>query len=156
MEFMAQKGTWLSMQPFTYNDNQYPSKAQQDKHKIVVDGTDHTYNLAKKYQVKLAWGTDLLFNPMNTKNQNQGILKLQKWFTNYEILRMVTYGNAQLLSLSGSRNPYPGRLGIIEENAWADMIILDGNAMDNIYLLGDPGKNILLIMKGGEIFKNIL
>ena len=82
--------------------------------------------------------------------------KVQKWFTNYEILRMVTYGNAQLLSLSGSRNPYPGRLGIIEENAWADMIILDGNAMDNIDLLGDPGKNILLIMKGGEIFKNIL
>lgn len=156
MEFMAQKGTWLSMQPFTYNDNQYPSKAQQDKHKIVVDGTDHTYNLAKKYQVKLAWGTDLLFNPMNTKNQNQGILKLQKWFTNYEILRMITYDNAQLLSLSGSRNPYPGKLGIIEENVWADMIILDGNAMDNIDLLGDPGKNILLIMKGGEIFKNIL
>lgn len=55
------------MQPFTLGDNQYPTPEQQKKHEMVVHGTDNTYQLARKYKVKLAWGTDLLFNPANTK-----------------------------------------------------------------------------------------
>lgn len=97
---------------------------------------------------------DLLFNPANTKNENYGIIKLQKWFSNYEILKMVTYDNAQLLALSGARNPYPGKLGIIEEGALADMIIVDGNPIDDINLLEDPADKFLMIMKDGIIYKN--
>ncbi|HJG70129.1 MAG TPA: amidohydrolase family protein, partial [Bacteroides fragilis] len=115
---------------------------------------DQTYQLAKKYKVKLAWGTDLLFNPANTKNQNQGILKLRQWFSNFEILKMVTHDNAELLALSGARNPYPGKLGVIEEDAWADLILVDGDVLKDIILLGDPEKNFIMIMKGGEIYKN--
>lgn len=154
MELIAEKEVWLSMQPFTLGDNQFPTKEQQMKHELVVHGTDSTYQLAKKYNVKLAWGTDLLFNPANTKNQNQGVLKLQKWFSNFEILKMVTHDNAELLSLSGARNPYPGKLGVIEEGAWADMILVDGDALKDITLLGNPEKNFVMIMKGGEIYKN--
>ena len=87
------------MQPFTLDDNQYPTQEQQEKHKMIVQNTDNAYRLAKKYQVKLGWGTDLLFNPANTKNQNKDIGKLKNWFNNFEILRMVTYDNARLLSL---------------------------------------------------------
>ena len=106
--------------------------------------------------MKLAWGTDLLFNPTNTKNQNHGIIKLQKWFSNFEILKMVTSGNAQLLAMSGARNPYPGELGVIEEGALADMLLVDGNALEDVNLLDDPEKNIAFIVKDGVIYKNRL
>mgnify|MGYP003106996289 CR=1 FL=1 len=154
MQLIAEKEIWLSMQPFTLGDNQFPTKEQQEKHALVVQGTDQTYQLAKKYNVKLAWGTDLLFNPANTKNQNQGILKLRQWFSNFEILKMVTHDNAELLALSGARNPYPGKLGVIEEDAWADLILVDGDVLKDITLLGNPEKNFIMIMKGGEIYKN--
>ena len=156
MALIAEKGVWLSMQPFTLEDNQYPTKEQQAKHEMVVHGTDSTYQLAKKYKVNLAWGTDLLFNPANTVNENKGIGKLQKWFSNFEILKMVTHDNAKLLALSGSRNPYPGKLGVIEEGALADLILVEGNALEDVTLLENPEKNILLIMKGGQIYKNAL
>lgn len=156
MQLIAEKDVWLSMQPFTMGDNQYPTPEQQEKHEMVVHGTDNTYQLARKYKVKLAWGTDLLFNPANTKNESQGIIKLQKWFSNYEILKMVTHDNAELLSLSGARNPYPGKLGVIEEGALADMIIIDGDALDDITLLGKPEENFRMIMKNGKIYKNRL
>ena len=123
---------------------------------MVVHGTDNTYQLARKYKVKLAWGTDLLFNPANTKNENQGIIKLQKWFSNYEILKMITHDNAELLSLSGARNPYPGKLGVIEEGALADIIIVNGDVLNDITLLGNPEENFQLIMKDGKIYKNQL
>ena len=156
MALIAEKNVWLSMQPFTLEDNQYPTKEQQAKHEMVVHGTDSTYQLAKKYKVNLAWGTDLLFNPANTVNENKGIGKLQKWFSNFEILKMVTHDNAELLALSGSRNPYPGKLGVIEEGALADLILVEGNALEDVTLLENPEKNILLIMKGGQIYKHTL
>lgn len=153
MELIARKNVWLCMQPFTLEDNKFPTPEQQAKHEMVVEGTDNTYRLAKKYQVNLAWGTDLLFNPANTVNQNQGIIKLQKWFSNYEILKMITHDNAELLALSGSRNPYPGKLGRIEENAWADLILVNGNVMEDVNLLADPERNIVMIMKDGKIIR---
>lgn len=156
MKLIADNDVWLCMQPFTLGDNKYPTKEQQEKHEMIVQGTDNTYQLAKKYQVKLAWGTDLLFNPANTRNQNQGIGKLKKWFGNFEILQMVTHDNARLLALSGSRNPYPGKLGVIEEGAYADMILVNGNPLDDIDLLTDPDKNILLIIKDGVVYKDTL
>lgn len=156
MQLIAEKDVWLSMQPFTMGDNQYPTPEQQKKHEMVVHGTDNTYQLARKYKVKLAWGTDLLFNPANTKNENQGIIKLQKWFSNYEILKMITHDNAELLSLSGARNPYPGKLGVIEEGALADLIIVNGDVLNDITLLGNPEENFQMIMKDGKIYKNQL
>lgn len=153
MKMIADNDLWLSMQPFTADDNTYPSKEQEAKHMMIVEGTDKTYNLAKKYGVKLAWGTDLLFNPAKAKDQNKGIGKLTKWFSNDEILKMVTSGNAELLALSGRRDPYPGKLGVIEEGALADLLLVDGNPMEDITVLTDPQQNFRLIMKEGKIHK---
>lgn len=156
MEILAKADIWLSMQPFTPSDNAYPSPQQEAKHLQICAGTDNTYALAKKYNVKLAWGTDLLFNPENTKRQNLDIVKLTKWFSNIEILRMITSGNASLLAMSGARNPYPGKLGVIEEGALADILLVDGSALTNVELLGDPANNVSVIMKNGVIYKNKL
>ncbi len=157
MKLIAEKGVWLSMQPFIgEGSNHYTTPDQQAKHEMVVQGTDNAYRLAKKYKVKLAWGTDLLFSPANAKNQNLNIEKMTRWFSNFEILKMITHDNAELLALSGRRNPYPGRLGVIEEGALADLIIVDGDPLDDIKVLTDPEKNLLLIMKDGKVYKNKL
>ena len=42
MQLIAEKEIWLSMQPFTLGDNQFPTKEQQEKHALVVQGTDQT------------------------------------------------------------------------------------------------------------------
>ena len=112
--------------------------------------------MAKRLKVKLAWGTDFLFEPALNDQQNNYILRLQKWFTNAEILKMVTYNNGQLLQLSGLRSPYPGKLGIVEEDALADLILVDGNPLKDLSLIADPDKNFMLIMKDGQVYKNVM
>ena len=69
---------------------------------------------------------------------------------------MATSTNAELLALSGKRNPYPGKLGVVEEGALADLLLVDGDPIANIKLIEDPAKNLVVIMKDGKIFKNIL
>ena len=69
---------------------------------------------------------------------------------------MATSVNAELLTLSGARNPYPGKLGIVEEGALADLLLVDGNPLENIALVADPAKNFKIIMKDGRIYKNTM
>ena len=61
-----------------------------------------------------------------------------------------------MLALSGPRNPYPGKLGVVEEGALADLLLVDGNPVENINIISDPGKNFVLIMKDGKIYKNTI
>jgi len=155
MQLLAEKGVWLSLQSLDEAPPTQTESVRAKKHTVVA-GTDNAFRWAAKHRVKLAWGTDFLFNPAQNENQNSDILKLKTWFTAPEILKLVTHDNAQLLALSGPRNPYPGKLGVIEEGALADVLLVDGDPLANIDLVADPGKNFLLIMKDGRIFKNSL
>jgi len=67
---------------------------------------------------------------------------------------MATSTNAELLALSGPRNPYPGRLGVIEAGAIADLLLVDGDPTINLDLLTDPERNLAVIMKDGHIHKD--
>ena len=154
---MAEKGIWLSTQPFL--DVAAASglgPAEQDKMRQVVSGTDRVYALAKKYGIKTAFGTDVLFSQALAERQGAMLVSLTRWYKPAEALIMATSTNAELLGLSGLRNPYPGRLGVVEEGALADLLLVDGNPIDNIKLIEDPAKNFLVIMKGGKIYKNLL
>jgi hypothetical protein len=66
---------------------------------------------------------------------------------------MATADNGELMALSGFINPYPGKLGVVEEGALADLLLVDGNPLENIKLIADPDKNFLAIMKAGTIYK---
>jgi len=154
---MAEKGIWLSTQPFL--DVATASglgPAEQDKMRQVVSGTDRVYALAKKYGIKTAFGTDVLFAPALAERQGAMLVSLTRWYKPAEALIMATSTNAELLGLSGLRNPYPGRLGVVEEGALADLLLVDGNPIENVRLIEDPAKNFLVIMKGGKIYKNLL
>jgi imidazolonepropionase-like amidohydrolase len=155
MKLLADKGIWLSLQAL----DPAPPTADPfviEKKQQVVDGTDNAFKWAKKYGVKLAWGTDFLFNPAQNKNQNADILKLTKWLTPFEALKLVTHDNAQLLALSGPRNPYKGKLGVIEEGAYADMLLVEGNPLENLSVVVDYANNFKAIVKDGKIYKNSL
>jgi imidazolonepropionase-like amidohydrolase len=81
---------------------------------------------------------------------------LARWYDNADVLRMATGVNGELLSLSGPRNPYPGKLGVIEEGALADLLVVDGNPLDDIGLMANPEKSLPIIMKDGRLYKNAL
>ena len=155
IKLLAAKGIWLSLQVLDEAPESQTADVKAKKH-TVVQGTDNAFKWAKNYKVKLAWGTDFLFNPAQNKNQNSDILKLKTWFTPDQALKLITHDNAQLLALSGPRNPYPGKLGVVEVNALADLLLVDGDPIANINLIGDPEKNFLVIMKDGTIYKNAL
>jgi imidazolonepropionase-like amidohydrolase len=150
---LGKRGIWLSLQVLDPAPPTAPAFVRAKKQQ-VVDGTDKAYVWAKKHGVKLAWGTDMLFDPGQNAKQTADILKLRKWFTPSEILKMVTHDNAQLLALSGNRNPYPGALGVVETGALADLLLVDGDPLANLELLKDPKTNFVVIMKGGTLFKN--
>lgn len=157
---MSEKGIWWSLQPFLDDEDAVPfpeGSANRKKQLEMTNGTDNAYRLAKKYKVKTAFGTDCLFDAELAKKQGKQLAKLQKWYTPFEILKMATYDNAQLLKMSGKRNPYSkGKLGEISEGAYADLIIVNGNPLQEIDLVANPEANFLLIMKDGVIYKNLL
>ena len=84
------------------------------------------------------------------------LTKFVRWYTSAETLIIATGTNAQLLELSGKRNPYPGKLGVVEQGALADILLVDGDPIANIKLIEDPAKNFVVIMKDGKIVKNTL
>ena len=156
-KLMAEKGIWLSFQPFT-DDGFAPPMAPANMLRLrqVWTGTEQTIALAKKYKIKMAFGTDILFSAVGATRQGAELVKMSRWYSAPELLRMATATNADLLKLSGPRDPYPGKLGVVEEGALADLLLVNGDPLTNVKLIEDPAKNFVLIMKDGKIFKNLL
>src|SRR5262245_15340142 len=156
-KLIAEKGVWLSAQPLPEDLKLgFPvGSVQRAKAEEVWPGIARTYELAKKYKIKTAWGTDVLFSRALAQQQGAILASLVRWYTPAEALVMATSTNAELLALSGKRNPYPGKLGVVEQGALADLLLVDGNPLDNINLIADPA-NFKIIMKDGVIYKNML
>ncbi|MNK10594.1 hypothetical protein D3C87_286210 [compost metagenome] len=155
-QMMGKAGIWLSTQPFPDAlADAFPKGSDQwEKAQEVFAGTDRTYQLAIKYKLKTAFGTDILFSSALAEQQGKILASLTRWYTPAQTLIMATGTNAQLLKLSGLRNPYRGELGVLREGALADLLLVDGDPLQDISLIGDPDKNFLLIMKDGVIFKD--
>jgi imidazolonepropionase-like amidohydrolase len=155
-QLMAEKGIWLSMQPLPAELGEAfpPGSEERTKFDEVYAGTGRTYTLARKYKIKTAWGTDVLFSHALAQRQGALLATLTQWYTPAEALKMGTADNAQLLGLSGPRNPYKGKLGVVEEGALADLLLVEGDPIANINLIADPAKNFAVIMKDGKIYKH--
>ena len=152
---MAEKDIWLSTQPFVSDEDAPPLTGQSRINLLqMIAGTNTVYSLAKEHKIKTAFGTDLLFSGTIAERQSLMLTHLTRWHDNPDILRMATSVNAELLAMSGPRNPYPGKLGVIEEGALADLLVLDGNPIDDIALVANPDKNFMIIMKDGKMYKD--
>jgi imidazolonepropionase-like amidohydrolase len=155
-KMMAEAGVWWSLQPFTLDDATSFAEGSPNwlKQQYVRQGTDAAYKLAKQYGIKTAWGTDVLFDPAKARDQGSFLAKMTRWYTPAEALKMATADNADLLALSGLRSPYQGRLGVVEEGALADLVLVDGDPLQDLDLVADPAKNFVVIMKDGKVYKN--
>ncbi|MBQ0117071.1 MAG: amidohydrolase family protein, partial [Flavobacterium sp.] len=160
VKLMAEKGIWWSLQPFLNDDDAISyehGSANEKKLLEMTNGTDNAYKLAKKYNIKVAWGTDCLFDAALANKQGKQLAKLKRWFTPYEILKMATSTNGELMSLCGKRNPYPdGKIGELSKGTYADLILVQGNPLENINLIEDPEQNFKVIIKNGIVYKNTL
>jgi imidazolonepropionase-like amidohydrolase len=133
---MAEKDIWFSTQPFVSEDDVPPMTGQSRVNLLqVIAGTPTVYALAKEHKIKTAFGTDLLFSSKITEHQGSMLTHLSRCYDNADILKMATSTNAELLAMSGPRNPYQGKLGVIEEGALADLLVIDGNPVDDIELV---------------------
>jgi len=156
-KLMAKKGVWLSPQVLTYtNVPESLGPVRLAKHKLVYEGLDTMFAAAKKYELKIVFGTDVVFDADAAAKQNTEFTLRTKWFTPAEILRQATSLSGELLQLSGERNPYPGKIGVIEEGALADILLINGNPLENISILTKPEENLALIMKDGVIHKDTI
>ena len=155
-KLIAEKGIWLSTQPLPEALRQgFPvGSVQRAKADEVWPGIAKTYELAKKYKIKTAWGTDVLFSQALAQQQGAILASLVRWYSPAEALAQATGTNGELLALSGKRSPYQGKLGVVEQGALADLLLVEGNPLENINLIADPAKNFKVIMKDGRIYKN--
>lgn len=154
LRLMAERGIWLSLQNLMA-DSPNMRESRRIKRRPLMEGQEKVWPLAKRLGVKLAWGTDFLFEPGLNRQQNEYILRLKPWFTPAEILKLITHDNAQLLALSGPRSPYAGELGVVKEGALADLLLVNGDPLADIDLLAEPETSFAVIMKDGVIEKGL-
>ena len=124
----------------------------------------------KKHRPKLGFQGDCVGTPTVCNAQNDHQIYLgAKFFGNHYYLKALTSVNGEIVKLSGKvLDPYPeGKLGVIEKGAYADLLIVDGNPLKDITVIGgnekwfdaeprDGLESLKVIMKDGVIYKNTL
>ena len=167
MQLIAARGVWLSPQAFVFGAGgaslfstratsaaslTAAQLAQRQKSQLVSAGLDQMMRLAKKYRVKIAFGTDMFGSPLVFDAQLREFGARLQWFSSAEVLRQATGNNGDLLGMSGPRNTY-GKLGVIEPGALADLLIVDGNPLEDVRVLENSEKNLRAIIKDGKVYK---
>jgi len=158
VRMMRDEGAWWSIQPFLQDEDSNPrsNPIQQQKAEEVARGTVQAFEMGRSEGVNMAFGTDILLNPGASRSQGRQLAKLTRFMSPLETLRMATGNAGELLAMSGPRDPYAGRLGVIAEGAHADILVWDGDPETDLDFLDDPTANLRLVMKGGRVFKETL
>jgi len=158
VRMMREEGAWWSIQPFLQDEDSNPrsNPIQQAKAEEVARGTVQAFEMGRSEGVNMAFGTDILMNPGASGRQGRNLAKLTRFMPPLEALRMATGNAGELLAMSGQRDPYLGRLGVIAEGAHADILVWDGDPESDLDFLDDPSSNLRLVMKGGRVFKKAL
>jgi imidazolonepropionase-like amidohydrolase len=156
IEAIGSKGAWLSTQTFEPGDMPL-TPAQIAKARPMVGAWKRILGWAKKHDVKVAFGTDLLFQSGGGHMQNVMLTRLADVYSPVDVLKIATSGNCALFAMSGRRNPYrAAKLGVLLPGAWADMVLVDGDPTKDVEVLRDYEKKFVVIVKDGTIFKNVL
>ena len=155
LQRMAKEGIFLSTQPFTVCSEPQLDAFSNSKLAVVCEGTKKMYAMIKDVPgLKVTHGTDLFFVPQEVmEGQAKQLERLLDWFTPGEILIMATGNVGELLKLSNLRNPYPGDIGVIKEGAYADILMVEGNPLEDLSAVTNQD-NLKIIMKDGKIYKN--
>ncbi len=155
---MADAGVWWSIQPFLADEDANPKSDPRSiaKQQEVAVGTERAFALSRTHPVKMAFGTDTLFNAAGVGRMGRQLSKFARYMPPLDALHLATGAAGELLSLSGPRSPYDGRLGVIADGAFADLLVVDGDPAVSLDWLETPDTTLRLIMKGGSIVKDTI
>jgi len=136
----------------------------------IIENYDNWVELANKSEINIGFGSDVV---VSNKSASRGIRDFQmgqfdESFGTFRTIKALTGDNGRLMAQTGKNNPYPGKLGVIEVGAYADIILVDGNPLEDLSALGatydmwaapratQAVSTIPLVMKGGKIYRNEL
>ena len=126
------------------------AEVQRQKARQVRAGQENLIRLIKKYDITTGFSTDFIFG------QYQGLprefTERAEFWSNAEVLHQATAESAEIIRMSGKLNRH-GNFGEIREGWVADLLLHNGEVLDDLSVLADPDTNLALIMKGGEIIK---
>lgn len=128
-----------------------------EKGAFIREGEATATELINRYQLPILFGTDLMiWGPDVEPPESEDLKYYKKRFGSLNGLRAAT-GNANaIIRLTTYQNPYPnGKIGVLEEGSYADLLLVNGNPVEDLDILSDTN-NIQLIMKNAVIFKNTL
>jgi imidazolonepropionase-like amidohydrolase len=154
---MQENDIWLSPQVLIFENEIVGLNAdQQRKQQQALEGIDNMMKAVNKIGFeKIVFGADIVTNMGLLERIGEEFMLRSQWFEPIEILRQVTSRGGELMALSGPRNPY-GKLGVIEVGAVADILVVEGNPLEDISVMTQPRENFKVILQGGSVYKNEL
>jgi imidazolonepropionase-like amidohydrolase len=150
---MAERGAYLVPTLVTYDQIAELGKSlkfpEESMRKLgdVLDRGLQAVEIALRAGVKVGLGTDLLGETHPA--QSKEFLLRARIQSNADVLRSATIVNAEIVQ-------QPGRLGVLVPGAFADLLLVDGNPLEDLAVLTGQGERLPLIMRGGTIYKNTL
>lgn len=129
----------------------------QRKGEYVRKGEEIATEAINKHNLKIVFGTDSFGDPDRVdRYQLEDFHYFKKRFGNWKAVQAVTGNINELIKLTTYQNPYQeGKIGVLEQGSYADILLVKGNPVEDIDVLTDRN-NIQLIMKNAIVYKNIL
>ena len=157
---ICDNGVWVCPCPAFAEDSMMDfisTEDMQKKYRIVKQGVEQQTELIDKYHLNVVFGTDMATNKyFCEEHQLKDFGTWGRRYGSFKTLQAATGRAHDLFKLSTYRNPYPeGKIGVLEEGSFADLLIVDGNPVRQVDLLTDKN-NFRVIMKDGTIYKNTL
>lgn len=152
-KLMAEKGMYLVANLVAYyalkeRARQFGMTGESlEKNDIVLEGGLKSLEICKRNGVPVAYGTDLL-GELHWDQSREFVIR-REVASPIEIIRSATTVGAEVVR-------QVGKLGTLKPGAYADLIVIDGNPLDDIAVLGEQGRHLAAIMKGGVFHKNRL
>jgi len=160
MERLGKAGAYICPQAYLFlqppdKNPSWTDDIQRKKAQRAYEGVDHVFKNAKRYGIKVLWGTDVIGPHAVFEGMVFEWKYRAPYFTNADQLKQATSLNAEVLTQTTFLNPYAaGALGVIKEGAYADLLLIDGNPIEDILVMTKPRENFKIIMKDGVIYKN--
>lgn len=129
------------------------SADQQGKARLVRSGQENLIALLKKYDITTGFSTDFIFGQYSGLPRE--FTERAEFWSNAEVLHQATAESAEIIRMAGKLNRH-GNFGEIREGWVADLLLHNGEVLDDLSVLAAPESNLALIMKNGDIIKRQL
>lgn len=139
------------------SEDETERKKHSSKVQALRKAMPYTTELILKYRLKILFGTDLMITfPQYIPRSSHDLTAYKERFGSFQGLLAATGNINDLIRLTTYQNPYQeGEIGVLREGSYADILLVDGNPVEDLAILSDT-ERIQFIMKDGIIYKNIM